>query len=153
VIAARGPRRPLRRSDSTPSHPPRQADLRRALGRHGERLAAAHLRRHGFSILAHNVRTPHGEIDLIAWDGETIAFVEVKTRRVGPRTRGRSADPLPLDGLRPDQRRRLRRLAAAWLRDRRHARPSAQSLRFDAVGVLVDSTGALLRIDHLEGAW
>ena len=70
------------------SHPQRSArresqreDPRRALGRLGERLAAAHLQRLGFAILARNVRTRHGEIDLIAFDGEALVFVEVKTRR------------------------------------------------------------------------
>ncbi len=50
------------------------------LGRLGEELAAAHLRRLGFATLARNVRTRHGEIDLIVFDGRTLAFVEVKTR-------------------------------------------------------------------------
>ena len=50
------------------------------LGRRGEQLAALHLERLGFEILARNERTRHGEIDLIACDGETIVFAEVKTR-------------------------------------------------------------------------
>ncbi len=49
-------------------------------GRLGEDLAARHLAAQGYRILARNVRTPHGEIDLIAQQGEEIVFVEVKTR-------------------------------------------------------------------------
>ncbi len=51
------------------------------LGMRGEMLAAAYLQSQGWQVLAHNVRTPYGEIDLVAeQDGLTI-FVEVKTRR------------------------------------------------------------------------
>jgi hypothetical protein len=59
------------------------ADSRRVLGRRGEGLAAVHLERLGYAILARNVRTRYGEIDLIAFDGRTLAMIEVKTRRVG----------------------------------------------------------------------
>lgn len=48
---------------------------RQTLGRLGEDLALAHLRSLGFSALARNVRTRHGEIDLIAFDGATIVFI------------------------------------------------------------------------------
>ncbi len=53
---------------------------RRTLGRLGEDMAAAYLQRRGYHILARNVHTPHGEIDLIARKDEVIVFVEVKTR-------------------------------------------------------------------------
>jgi putative endonuclease len=51
-------------------------------GRIGEDLAHRHLRRRGCTVVARNYRPPSGsgEIDLVAWDGETLAFVEVKTR-------------------------------------------------------------------------
>ena len=105
------------------------------------------------SVVARNVRTRHGEIDLIAFDGATLVFAEVKTRRVGARQRTIRADQDPLTALRPHQRARLRRLAAAWLREQRHARPTAETIRFDAIGVIVDPGGAPLRVEHLEGAW
>jgi putative endonuclease len=132
----------------------RRADGRRSLGLLGEELAAAHLERLGFTVLARNVRTRHGEIDLIAFDGRTLVFAEVKTRRsCGART-----PPEPLTGLGPRQRVRLRRLAVAWLscerRDgERRIRPAARTIRFDAVGVVTDAGGRLVRLDHLEGAW
>ena len=80
-------------------------------------------------------------------------FVEVKARRLGAGARPPRGDERPLSGLRYRQRARLRRLAAAWLSDRDRIRPSARTIRFDAIGVTVDTHGRLLRIDHLEGAW
>ncbi len=53
-----------------------------SLGNWGEWLALVHLRRLGWDIVARNWRTARGEIDLIAYDGPCLAFVEVKTRRL-----------------------------------------------------------------------
>jgi putative endonuclease len=133
-------------------------DPRRTLGRLGEDLAAAHLARLGFATLARNVRTRHGEIDLIVFDGRVLAFVEVKTRQVrthraGPAARRVRPDQEPLAWLRPRQRARVRRLARAWLSDTHHERPTARTIRFDAVGVTVGAHGQLLRLDHVEAAW
>jgi putative endonuclease len=143
---------PYRRRQS-----PAEPDGRRALGRLGEQLAAAHLERLGFTVLARNVRTRYGEIDLIVFDGSTLIFAEVKTRRARhsqykPRTH---EDPLAL--LRPRQRLRLRRLALAWLSSAQSrtgsGRPTAETIRFDAVGVTVDAQDRLLDLDHVQGAW
>jgi putative endonuclease len=128
-------------------------DARRRLGLLGEELAAAHLNRLGLSVIARNVRTRHGEIDLIAFDGRTLVFAEVKTRRVRGRGDGRAPGEDPLAALRRRQRARLRRLAVAWLSDERAARPSARTIRFDAIGVSVDGGGRLVRLEHLEAAW
>jgi putative endonuclease len=133
--------------------PPGREDLRQTLGRHGEELAAAHLRRLGFCPLGRNERTRHGEIDLIAFDGHVLVFAEVKTRRVSARASSVRPDQQPLTWLRPRQRVRLRRLAAAWLSDEKHIRPTAHTIRFDAIGVLLDTKDRLLRLDHIEGAW
>ena len=130
----------------------RGADGRRSLGALGEELAAAHLRRLDFAILARNVRTRHGEIDLIAWDGRVLAFVEVKTRRASSSATA-ATGPDPLAGLGVRQRVRLRRLAAAWLAEGVAHRPTARTIRFDAIGVTVDRRGRLLRLEHLAGAW
>jgi putative endonuclease len=140
-------------ASSLQDHRPRAGDRRRTLGRLGEELAAAHFRGLGFDVLERNLRTRHGEIDLIAFDGSTLVFAEVKARRVTARQQGIRLDQLPLAALRPRQRVRLRRLAAAWLRESRHTRPTARNIRFDAIGVLLDSRERLLRVDHIEGAW
>jgi putative endonuclease len=140
---------------NTPAPPPaaKRVDPRHALGCRGEELAAVHFQRLGFSLLGHNERTRHGEIDLIAFDGRTLVFAEVKTRRVSAQRQRIRPDQEPLTWLRPRQRARLRRLAAAWLRDEKHIRPTAHTIRFDAVGVIVDTKDRLLRLDHIEGAW
>ncbi len=144
----------------TPARPARPAgaqarplpiDPRRGLGCLGEELALAHLGRLGFEPVARNQRTAAGEIDLIVFDGLTLAFVEVKTRRVGShRRRGPDASS-PLTGLRAGQRARVRRAAALWLAQTPQ-RPRARSLRLDAVGVIVDADGQLVTLEHVEGA-
>ena len=58
-------------------------DSRRVLGLAGEHLAERELARHGLRIVARNVRTRFGEIDLVCRDARGYAFVEVKTRRAG----------------------------------------------------------------------
>ncbi|HEY7829936.1 MAG TPA: YraN family protein [Solirubrobacteraceae bacterium] len=132
----------------------RTEDPRRTLGRLGEELAVTHLRRMGFALLERNARTRHGEIDVIAFDGRTLVFVEVKTRRsLGSPRKSCGPEEHPLAALRPRQRARLRRLAAAWLYDETHVRPTAHTIRFDAIGVTVDARNALVRLDHVEGAW
>ena len=151
--------RPRARADSSrqlPAHPlpaSSREDPRRALGRLGEELAMVHLQQLGFSSLERNVRTRHGEIDLVAFNEGTLVFAEVKTRRISSRPQRLRSDQQPLTWLGPRQRTRLRRLACAWLRDQTNLRPTAHTLRFDAIGVIVDTADRLVRLDHVEGAW
>lgn len=133
--------------------PAKSSDPRQTLGRRGEEFAAEHLHRLGFAPLGRNERTRYGEIDLIAFNGETLVFVEVKSRRVDLRPGRPRPDQQPLHWLRPRQRIRLRKLATAWLADEKHIRPTAHTIRFDAIGVMIDSRDRLLRLDHIEGAW
>jgi putative endonuclease len=111
----------------------------------GEQLAAEHLTRCGFAIVERNYRTRWGELDIVAFDGTTLAFCEVKTRRL---TAGRG----PLEGLHAPQRQRVRKMAGSWLIERRD-RPRADVVRFDAIGVTFDAAGRLLALEHLEGAF
>ncbi len=99
------------------------------------------------------MRTGAGEIDLVAADEKTVLFVEVKTTR---RPIGSTGRPPPtsaaLERLGPRQRRRLRSLALEWLL----AQPkpgTAEEVRFDAIGVVLDASGELLALEHLEGAF
>jgi len=121
-------------------------DLRHDLGQRGEQLAAEHLARRGFQIIERNYRTRWGELDIVAFDGSTLAFCEVKTRRLTAGPGG------PFDGLRPSKRTQVRKIAASWLVERRE-RPYADELRFDAIGVTVDARGGLTCLEHLEGAF
>jgi putative endonuclease len=120
-------------------------DLRHRLGKRGEQIAAEHLTRLGYEIVERNYRTRWGELDIIAFDGTTLAFCEVKTRRL-------TTSGGPFDGFRAPQRTRLRKMAAAWLIDHTD-RPYAELLRFDAIGITIDATGKLVSIEHLEGAF
>jgi putative endonuclease len=119
-------------------------DQRHALGRLGEELAARHLERLGFEVVARRHRTRFGELDLVVTDGETLVFVEVKARRAGPTG--------PWEALDDGKRAQVRRMAAAYLSEVR-PRPFFGEVRFDAVGVVVDASGALVALDHLEGAF
>lgn len=122
------------------------SDVRRSLGRLGEQLAAEHLVRRGFQILERNYRTRWGELDIVAFDGRTIAFCEVKTRRLTP---GAGS---PFEAVRTLKRSQVRKMAGHWLIARAE-RPYADILRFDAIGVTFDRAGRLVGIEHLEGAF
>jgi len=120
------------------------------LGRYGEWIALEHLQARGFTLLARNYRTRRGEIDLIAFDGYTLIFVEVKTQQLGTSQKRMSVNPL--EWLSASQLARYRPVAQAWLDDERHECPSAQNMRFDAIGVLVDAQGAVVDLKYVEGS-
>jgi putative endonuclease len=90
--------------ESRPKSPERVRRYRR--GRLSEAIAAAALIAKGYRILARRVRTPYGEIDLIAVRGRRIAFVEVKRR---------SSRAEAEAGITPRQARRIARAAEFWL--------------------------------------
>jgi putative endonuclease len=97
------------------------------LGRRGEEAAASYLARTGMDVAAMNWRTSAGEVDIVAWEGDTLAMVEVKTRRslrMGT----------PEESVSPAKQKRLARLARAYLAqcDRRPG-----CVRFDVVSVTV----------------
>jgi putative endonuclease len=122
------------------------ADHRPELGRRGEQLAAEHLVRRGFEIVERNYRTRWGELDIVAFDGRTLAFCEVKTRRMA------AGGVSPLEAVRSLKRSRVRKMAGSWLIERTD-RPHADNLRFDAIGVTLDLAGRLVSLEHLEGAF
>lgn len=100
-----------------------------AKGGVAEEAAAAHLERCGYRVLARNVRTHAGEIDLVAAEGDTLCFVEVKARatdRYGP----------AIAAIGRAKQRRLARAAALYL----VAHPWRGPCRFDALGL--DATPA-----------
>ena len=103
------------------------ADRRRRYrtGRTAERIAALWLTAKGYRMLGRRVRTPYGEIDLVAVRGRRVSFVEVKARR----TREAAEAALPRR-----QRERVKRAAGAWLQ--RHAAYQGHEVTFDVVFVL-----------------
>ena len=121
-------------------------DARHRLGAAGEQAAAEHLSKRGYEVVERNYRTRCGELDIVAFDGRTLAFCEVKTRRLAP------GQGNPLDAIRGIKRSRIRKMAGQWLIERTD-RPYADELRFDAIGVTFDPSGRLAGIEHLEGAF
>ena len=115
---------------------------RRALGRRGEALAEAHLRRLGFRILARNLHGRHAELDLLALEGKTLCFVEVRSRR--GRDFGSAAESI--------DRRKQRRLAlaATWVLAQRRL-PPHDALRFDVVAI--DTSGPTPRVELIRDAF
>lgn len=119
-----------------PPRPLRDRRLAEAAGRRGERLAAWWLRLKGWSILDRRVRTPAGEVDLIARRGSLVAFVEVKTRKTAAE----------LD-FAIDERRLARVAAAAEVLMPHYAGPG-DDIRIDVI-LLAPGT----RPQHIENAW
>jgi len=89
----------------------------------GEIRAAAYLRRKGMRILHRRYRTAHGEIDIIAREGNTVVFVEVKTRSRGTLGSG-------LMAVSPDKQRHIRFAARQYL-----SAQSADAFRFDVIEI------------------
>lgn len=116
---------------------------RRTLGARGEAAAARYLKRRGLTILARGDRSPWGEIDLIAVDGRTVVFVEVKTRR--SHDRGHPADAVDLR-----KQRQVTRAALAYLK--RH-RLLENPCRFDVVAVTWPETAWRPKIEHFPAAF
>lgn len=126
---------------------------RRRLGQVGEQLAADHLTRCGFQILERNFRTRWGELDIVAYDGRTLVFCEVKTRRVPARGgRGPQLWLAPVESVGPRKRAQVRKMAGRWLSERRD-HPYAALLRFDAIGIRLDDADKLVGLEHLEDAF
>jgi putative endonuclease len=107
------------------------AARRRALGEAGERRAYFHLRRLGYVIVARQWRAPNldGEIDLIAWHGETLCFIEVKSRA----ERDRYA---PERLIHANKRTALRRMARAYVRGLYNDGDPLPAMRVDVVTAL-----------------
>ena len=110
------------------------------LGISGEALAEDHLRGLGYEIVGRDVRTPLGQLDLVAMDGATLVFVEVKTR-------AGHGFGLPQESVDARKIRKLRQIALYYLK----MRPHRGAVRFDVVGLTV-SDGRLVRVDHIKNA-
>jgi putative endonuclease len=119
------------------------AGSRKSLGRLGEQLAAEHFARLGWRIVDRNYQTRFGELDLVAVDGATLVFAEVKTCRLG---RGD-----PWQSLHERKRKQVRKMSGVWFSER--PRPFYERIRFDAIGVLIDDADSLVRLDHIEDAF
>jgi len=114
----------------------------KALGKKGEDAAAIHLSGKGYTILARNVRTPCGELDLVASSGEYLVFVEVKARR------GRSHG-LPEEAITRRKKKHLLDSALQYLQE--NGRMDTP-WRIDVVAIEYGPRGTLARIEVFENA-
>ena len=119
--------------------PPPRVSTR--LGNEGERIAASHLTERGYHILERNFRCRGGEVDLIALDGATLVFVEVKLRR----SLARGA---PIEAVTPVKESRVRKAAQVYLA---YSGRVFTRLRFDVVSVM--KSGKKTDITHLKAAF
>jgi putative endonuclease len=118
---------------------------RQQLGRRAEDLVAQRLQAAGWELLARNARTRYGELDIVARDGRSLVFVEVKAGRAGAHF-GPERPVLAVDAR---KQQRLRRLATAWIAANR-GRANYAAIRFDAIGV---TFGSKVEVEHIEGAF
>jgi putative endonuclease len=121
---------------------------RQRIGRAAEELVAQRLVAASWQVLERNARTRHGELDIVALDGRTLVFVEVKAGRensaYGPER--------PVLAVGPRKQQRIRRLAVAWMAKHREM-PYFTGIRFDAVGVTFSRTGQPIDVEHMKGAF
>jgi putative endonuclease len=116
-------------------------DHRQELGKFGETRACEELARRGYAVLARRYRTRAGEIDIVARDGPTIVFVEVKAR-TSERFGGGAA------AITPMKQRRIAHMASDFLA--RH-RLDGQPCRFDVV--VVDVAAHDVRVEVIRDAF
>lgn len=124
-------------------------DPRRRTGARAEELVARRLAAAGWEILERNARTRHGELDIVALDRRALVFVEVKAGREG----SAFGPERPVHSVGPRKQQRIRRLATAWIAERRGTIPRYEEIRFDAVGVTLSRAGAVTDVEHLENAF
>ena len=117
-------------------------DPRREIGDRGERAAVAFLENRGLEIVDRNWKCSYGEADVVALDGETLVFCEVKTRRA-------TTSGIPEEAVTPAKQRRYARIARVYCS---RTDVEYRSIRFDVIAIYAFSdTQALLR--YIRGAF
>jgi putative endonuclease len=120
----------------------RKGDQNKGIGDRGEELAASFLEKHGIRVVERNFRCKGGEVDIVARDGNTVVFVEVKTRR-------NLAYGVPQLAITPFKQRQISKAALTWLaKKRQHNAPA----RFDVIAILLESEHTF-SIEHIRDAF
>jgi len=115
--------------------------MKKDKGKIGEEIAVKFLMKKGFKILRRNYRYGHGEIDIIAMDGDKLIFVEVKTR---------ASDKFgqPEDSVTFKKRRQLRKIAEAFIQT---SEVEFSECRFDVIGIVLKKGD--IQVKHIENAF
>jgi putative endonuclease len=114
----------------------------KALGKRGEEIAAVYLKGQKYTVIERNFLCKGGEVDIVARDGKTIVFVEVKSRRnlsFGP----------PQLALTPFKQRQISKAALTWLAKNRLHEASA---RFDVIAIILRDH-EVPQIEHIRNAF
>lgn len=112
------------------------------VGRRGEDLAAAFLEKSGFAIIERNFHCKGGEVDIVAREGKTLVFVEVKSRKT--LTYG-----LPQLAVTPFKQRQISKAALTWLaKNHKHDSPA----RFDVIAILLNNNYHH-QVEHIKNAF
>lgn len=114
------------------------------IGAKGEKIAADYLKKQGYKIVAKNVRSAHGEIDIIAENHNNFVFAEVKARRDDPQ---RFADyGFPCEAVNKTKQQHILFTARMYL----EKHPTDKAIRFDVLEVYL---GESARVHHIEDAF
>ena len=116
---------------------------KKSLGDRGEDAAAKFLKCQGFHILARSLDSPFGELDIVAVDGRTVVFVEVKTRRSDDAGQ-------PSEAIDQRKEQRMTQAALAYLKSNRLLDYSA---RFDVVAIMWPENVRQPTIEHFKNAF
>lgn len=115
---------------------------RKELGRWGEERAAEYLHKKGLNIIEHNYRCSIGEMDLIAYHGNTLVFVEIKTRRS-------LSFGLPAESVTSKKQKKYFKIAQCYMKEKGI---KDVNCRFDVVEVMVNSDGSC-QFNHIINAF
>ncbi|MDH5202902.1 MAG: YraN family protein [Nitrospirota bacterium] len=113
----------------------------KALGTKGENLAVTFLKKKGYKIIARNYKTFIGEIDIIAKDGNTTVFIEVKTRT-------NDSFGYPFEAVNNKKKQKLKKLALLYLKSKGQESP----IRFDVLSIFYMDNGKGA-IEHITDAF
>ena len=125
------------------------ADPRRARGIAGEDAAAEMLSALGYELVGRNFRTRHGELDIVAVDGDCLVFCEVRAR-VGRPSAGIAR---AVESIGPAKQLQVRKMAREWFQLARPPDARTGRTRFDVVAVSLARDGRLLAAEHIRDAF
>ncbi len=117
-----------------------EKDTRINLGKKGENAAVKFLEQRGYVIVDRNWRCPAGEADIIAFDGDTLVFIEVKTR-------SDIEKGFPEEAITKTKRDKYEKISAYYLRDSNY---DELVFRFDVIGILVLGTNKATLRHHIN---